>query len=331
MILQIPGRMCALCLLSVTLVCAAPQVRADLPHLDALIQAQNYPAAYTLATELEAEFAGQADFDFLYAIAAIESGHVHQAIFALERLISQFPDNGRIKVELGRAHFLIGDLQTARDLFAEVLATTPPDNVQKKVRAFIQVIDERQLVLQNRLSAWFKLSAGWDSNYNSAPDLSVIQIGGIDFSINENNRQQDTGYTGIEANLSYRQLLSKKLLMNYAAYYQQRQNIGNALDTDTVGIQLSPLIASAWGNWRFPLQLQQLYLDGDDYRQYASLGMEWTPSPSPASQWSHFLQYGAIRYTEQAPRDVNLAIIGSSYQHVTNRGNLYQLALFFND
>lgn len=328
----IAGRLYALSLLVTIIFSGSPAVMAgDLLLIDKLIKEKNYQEAYLQATQLQAEFSGQANFDFLYAIAAIESGHPHHAIFSLERLVHEFPDNGRIKVELARAHFLAGDFKTAESIFSGVLETTPPEKVAQKIKIYLNLIEARSIAHQNKLSASVKVTGGWDSNYNSAPDLSIIQIGGLNFTLNENSRQQDTGYTGFEANLNYQQPVHKKLLLSYGAYYQQRQNVGNELDTQTFGLFIAPLIATSNSQIRFPLQFQQLDLDGSNYRQYGSVGAEWMPSLKNTSQWTHFIQYGLIRYADQPVRDMNLAVIGTSYNVTSKKGNHYQTAIFYND
>ena len=326
------GRVFVLFVIICTIFSASTAVLAgDLMLIDKLIKEKNYQEAFQQASLLEDTHSGQANFDFLYAIAALETGHAHHAIFALERLVHQFPDNGRVKVELARAYFLSGDHKTAESIFADVLATAPPEKVTNKIKVFLRLIEERKQALKSKFSASIKLIGGWDSNYNSAPDLNIIQIGGINFSLNESSQQQGTGYTGLEANLNYQHPIHKKLLLSYGVYYQQRQNIGDELDTQTAGIYLSPDYFLKKGKLRFPMQLQQLDLDKESYRQYGSIGAEWTPSLKKNSKWTHFFQYGLIHYTNQPARDMSLAVIGTSYDVISKKGNYYQTALFYND
>lgn len=326
---SVGGPLSLLPLFMVFLISFQNVLAADLFQIDKLIKENKHAEAYRQASLLQDEYAGQPNFDFLFAIAAIESGHPHQAVFALERLILQFPDNGRVKVELARAHFLSGNINTADELFNEVLASSPPANVEIKIRAFLVLIEQRRLQLLNKLSASIKITAGWDSNYNSAPDLNVVTIGALSFTLNENSRQQDTNYTGIEANLTYQQRINKKTQFTYAGYLQQRENVGNDLDTLTAGIFFSPQRVSSAGLFRLPIQYQQLNLDGENYRNYTSLGLEWLPETKTNSLWTHFLQYGLVRYPDYSIRDMDLSIIGSTYQTINKHGSLYQLALHY--
>ncbi len=328
---NLPKYVCVLCF-SIVITLSTPSLQAaDIHQLQTLIKQKKYPEAYQIASALAATLDGQADFDFLYAMAAIEAGHPDYAIFALERLSYDFPDNGRIKIELARAYFLAGDNKNAKALFQQVLNTSPPANVVQNIHIFLTLIERQDLARKSRLSAAITLTTGWDSNFNSAPDLNVIQIGKLSFNLNENSRQQSTYYTGLDANLNYHQAMNKNFYLDYGAYYQQRNNHGNNLDTITTGIVIAPTILKDNHRYRIPLQYQQLELDKTSYSRYGSLGIEWTPRGKPNSQWTHFLQYGKLNYINQPNRDMTLVILGSAYQYITPKSNLYQAAVFYND
>ena len=55
---------------------------------------------------LEADRAGEPDFDFVLGMAAIDSGRIAEAIFALQRVVDTQPENGPARAELGRALML---------------------------------------------------------------------------------------------------------------------------------------------------------------------------------------------------------------------------------
>ena len=322
----------ALYLLMISLsVSATPVQSTGIEQLRLLVNEQKYSEAYQVADKLADTQSGNTEFDFLYAMAAIKTGHPDYAIFALERLNSEYPDNGRIKIELARAYFLAGDDTNSRMLFEQVLSTSPPNNVVHNIHIFLDLIEQRESAQKSRLSGAIKLTAGWDSNYNSAPDLSVIQIGSLSFNLNDNSRQQSTYYSGVDANLAYHQYVNKTFYLDYGAYVQQRNNNGHDLDTLTTGVVVAPVILGNQSRYRIPVQYQKLNLDNDPYSSYASIGLEWTPLVNLDSQWTHFLQYGRLKYDNQPTRDMKMAILGTAYQFVTQKGNIYQTALFYND
>ena len=82
-------------------------------QLNELIEAERYEEAYALAiSDLEA-WEGDTDFDFLYGIAAIESGNANESVYAFERVANTAPRNvtrQRARLELARAYLLTNNL-----------------------------------------------------------------------------------------------------------------------------------------------------------------------------------------------------------------------------
>ena len=65
--------------------------------------------AYTLLSPREAELAGNAYFDYLLGVAALDSGRIGDAIFSLQRSLAVEPGFSGARMELARAHFEAGD------------------------------------------------------------------------------------------------------------------------------------------------------------------------------------------------------------------------------
>src|SRR5687768_6269331 len=78
------------------------------------MQAGNAKAAYALLEPEETARAGDKDFDFLFALAALDVGQNTRAIFALERVLAADPNNARARAELGRAYLAVGEASAAR-------------------------------------------------------------------------------------------------------------------------------------------------------------------------------------------------------------------------
>ncbi len=77
--------------------------------------------AFKLLAPLEFELAGNTDYDYLFGIAALESGKPVKASLALERVLTIKPDFAGARVDLGRAYFAIGNYLKARQEFNIVL------------------------------------------------------------------------------------------------------------------------------------------------------------------------------------------------------------------
>ena len=86
---------------------AASAADADddpLARAQALIEAGKPAEAYALLEPLEASYAGEPAFDYLYGVAALDSGQALRAVFALERVVDTKPDHGPAL----RAHQIVG-------------------------------------------------------------------------------------------------------------------------------------------------------------------------------------------------------------------------------
>ena len=106
---------------------------ARLEALDVLMKRNQFPQAFELADRLVEEFEGDPDFDFKYGMAAIETQHYDQALFAFERLVIGFPDQPRYRLELARTHFYLRNLIRAEIEFHKVLKQKPPEPVVQNV------------------------------------------------------------------------------------------------------------------------------------------------------------------------------------------------------
>ena len=112
-----------------------------------MITAGQYAQALELGDANLEDWEGDAEFDFLYGLAALEAGSPNEAVFALERVAATSTDGilrERARLELARAYFVTNNLTAAENLFNLVLANNPPLNVQQNVAAFLILIEARR-------------------------------------------------------------------------------------------------------------------------------------------------------------------------------------------
>src|SRR5207244_648186 len=77
--------------------------------------AQKQPKqAYALLLPQEAARAGDPEFDYLLGLAALDSGELERAVFALERVLAVQPDNHLARAEIARAYLEMGARDAAR-------------------------------------------------------------------------------------------------------------------------------------------------------------------------------------------------------------------------
>lgn len=276
-------------------------------NLDLMVVQGRYAEAYEFSTQNMAQFEGEPEFDFLFGLAAIETGRPQEAVFAFERIVFVYPDQARVKLELARALYLTNNLTASRQMFEEVLATNPEDNVRNNVNAFISLIDQREENIAGSFNWYVSSGIGSDSNINSATELGVISTPVGDVELSSNGQSIDDNYFDLGTGANYNKPLSKTSAVNFAATYNNHNN----LDTDAFDIGV--LAADAGyshlvNNLRlsYGVRAQRVDLDGKNFQNSGSLitGVQ----RSPGNGWTQSLTgaYTAVRYDEGISANASL-------------------------
>jgi hypothetical protein len=78
-------------LLAGTLVSLSPYTLAAMDEavsgLNELVAQNRYEEAYVMSRGMLDQYEGDAEFDFLYGLAALESNRISEAVFAFERIL----------------------------------------------------------------------------------------------------------------------------------------------------------------------------------------------------------------------------------------------------
>lgn len=145
----------------------AADVQAVLGEAQDRLVAREPERTWELLAPLELEAAGSPSFDYIYGVAALDTGRLDAAIVALERVLAREPDFAGARMELARARFEAGDHAAAREQFSYLLTQAPPPGTRAVIERYLEVIDlgapER-----SRFAPYAELGAGWDSNANAS-------------------------------------------------------------------------------------------------------------------------------------------------------------------
>ncbi len=134
-------------------------------------------AAFKLLLPEVATRAGNPDFDYALGMAAADSGHLGEAIIALQRVIAVQPDNAQARAELARSYALSGDVDTAKREFESVSADPAvPDPVRNRFNRLIKDYDKQIKGGGNAVTGFFEAESGYDSNINTATDATSITL-----------------------------------------------------------------------------------------------------------------------------------------------------------
>ena len=261
-----------------------PVALAQLPppsaQLDDLVTAGQYQQAYDIASANLEEWEGDTQFDFLYAIAAIEAGFPNEAIFALDRVIQTAEDatlRQRARLELARAHLLTNNLVASESLFNQVLLTNPPQNVRDNIDAFLSLIESRR---QNQ-RATFSLSIapiiGRDDNINSATSNGLIDtplIGEIE--LNPDGLKTEDSFTDLTLGMAYRKPITRDQSLDFSVTLNRHDNQStNQFDMDYFLGDISYNHGNQVNRFRHSLQAQKVRLDRESFQSTVRLNNAW--------------------------------------------------------
>jgi hypothetical protein len=159
--------------------------RAILTEALGMVRAGQAEAAYQRLRNEEARQGGDPEFDYVFGLAALESGRPAEAVRILSRLNRRRPDLLPPRAELGRAYLTLGDLPAARDTFSGIAGDPRlPRQVRDTLGRYIQDIDRildsrRRGTLQpgqTRVGGFGEVRVGYDSNVNAATNEREILI-----------------------------------------------------------------------------------------------------------------------------------------------------------
>lgn len=299
----------------------------EIDDIQSYIEQKNFVKAYQLADKIKLQFEGDTAFDYYYAIAALETGHADKAVFALERVIANNPENQEARLELARAYYLKGEFSKSKFLFNLMLETSPPENVQNNIKLFLVKIDDFLDTSSFQTSAYAETAIGWDSNISSASDETTIALGNL--ILNLNSKKNDATYASLKAGGNYIKRDNKFDSYFIGGQMESRDNLSEDLDTSEVSLRGGYLYINNKTRISVPLSYQKINLDGDDYRNLISLSGEWSVFENEKEYSTYIVQYGMTEYVKQSSLDLQFLNFGYSNNFLNNdKDNLISLSLF---
>ena len=295
---------------------------AALQRASQLIEAKQHAAAFALLDPLESDRAGDPDFDFLLGLAAIDSGNLTRAVFALERVLAARPDDPRVRAEIARAYFLMGEGENAKREFAAVKASKPPADVAATIDRFLDTLDIRgNRPPSDREGFTGSLEAGYghDSNANGATSTGSFAIPlfpGAIFNLGAGATSRSDTFLTLSGGVNGRKFLSPSVTLFGSANIDQRIN-GTVDTSDTGSLSGSVGVTIERNEDEFTLAAQGQTFDVDHNRFRNSLGgiAQWRRNFSPFDQLTVYGQRTRMSYPAQRTRDADRTAVGAALAH----------------
>ena len=290
------------------------------------MQANNAKAAYALLEPEESARAGDKDFDFLFALSALDVGQNTRAIFALERVLTVDPNNARARAELGRAYLAVGETQAAKAELNTVRQSEIPPEVAKSIDSILDAVDRIDAETKTTVRGYVEGTLGYDTNVNASTSQGTVAIpafGGLPITLDPRSRAQEDWFASIGGGVNFRTPLNGEWALLGGASGSQRMNF-KVDDLDQLNTDLNLGVLSNQGKNVYSLtaQASTLRLDGDRYRDVYGATGQWQYNIDARNQVSAYLQYSDLAYIGQSIRDADRWVLGAGYAHALRDGSL---------
>lgn len=303
---------------------AVAQSDTALDQARKLLSSGDARAAYALLEPLEATRAGQADYDYLLGIAALDAGRISRAIFALERVLAIQPDNALARAEIGRAYLAAGEVDTARAELTSVRSGPIPSAAAPAVDRLLGAISQLQSQQSTQWRAYLDAGLGYDTNVNNATgdsQVAVPALGGLVFNIDATSRRAQDSFALFGGGANVRVPLAPDLA--FAGNIVAAQSFNNAQDrfdagtldgtaglSKTVGASIFSGVLQASANW----------IGGNRFREAAGALGQWQYNLGTRAQTTVFAQATRLAYPGNSIRDANRWIVGTGYARELEAG-----------
>jgi tetratricopeptide (TPR) repeat protein len=177
----------------------------DLDSAQSLITQGRAAEAFSLLEPYEFVHAGDPQFDYLLGLAALESGEPAKATIILERVLAVDPNFLGARLDLARAHFVLGNRADAKVEFESLLAQNPPPAARATIARYLAAIDESEKSTRKSFVAYIEAGAGHDTNVNNATSQSTLVVPalvGAVFTLDPRNVKKGDNYASWTAGTS---------------------------------------------------------------------------------------------------------------------------------
>lgn len=303
--------------------CAAVEDDNPIIRAQTLVDAGKASEAFTLLRPFQPQLEGEPAFDYVFGLAALDSGYAVEAIFALERVVDTVPNHGPARAELARAYLALGEMDDAKAEFEKVkeIGDLPPEAKQTIDRYLtgIELFHDRTRFV---VRPWMQIGFGYDTNVNGATDeksLVVPIAPGLPFALAGTANSSITNL-GLGVSVSKPIDSDRGLSAFGSAQLGARMALKEPDFTSRSGAgRVGLILEKTKHKFSLAADASMVRLDGGGLargdRQTAGISAEWQHTPTDVDQVSAFFQASAVRHPEQSIRDVNRGIVGLNYGH----------------
>lgn len=270
-----------------------------------LIDGRRAEEAWQLLAPLEKQHAGDAQFDYLLGVAALDSGRRNRATFIFERAVTVEPTRLAVRLAMARAYFELGDFERAEREFSFILRGGPSAEQRRISETYLAAMRGSPRAERRGFTGYAESSAGRDTNVSAATAQGAMFVPGLGVQFVPDRRfgRQPDEFGTLGAGLEYGDALSSSLGYVAAVDLRQRWH-ADARHFDSRAVDLDGALNQRLGEHsglQYSAHVNYYELDNTRYRETFSAGAQWYRSLSSQSRLSLSGQGHRIRYrTESA-------------------------------
>jgi tetratricopeptide (TPR) repeat protein len=296
---------------------------ADLPAAKALLESGKPAEAYTALAPFEFEMAGNQDYDYLLAVAALDSGQPEKAILIFDRVLSVNPNFAGARLDLARSYFELKSDAAAREQFEIVQAENPPEPAKSTIAKYLTAIDARTASQTSNFKAYAEFVVGYDSNVNASTSDANVFVPALNatLTLSSSNLETSSEYFSAATGGEYTHVIGPKIKLLVGADVKKRYNPeASAFHTGSIDLHAGVRYGEEDNNVTVSAQRGRFYLGGDPNRDSYGANAQWAYTIHPQLQVSLF---GAVTLSRYVPtgiqaNDSNLTVAGISWLYAVD-------------
>jgi tetratricopeptide (TPR) repeat protein len=319
-------------------VCTAFAADETLVSAKQYLDRGNPQAAYNLLAPLQADRAGDAEYDFLLGAAALELGKNTEAVFALERVLAVRPDAVPARALIARAYFNLKEIETAKREFENVKRQEVPSEVALTIDRFLDAIGRIEESQRTTIRGHVEVAFGYDANVNGATadaQVAVPFFGGTIFTLGQASQEQDDWFFSFGGGVNLRVPINPRWSAFGGAAFQSRNNFHED-NFSTYYYDLNAGISYKHMRNTISLagQINHFYVDNPQlyrsaYREALGGTLQWQHDFNSRNQMSAFVQFTELRYPDQSLRNADRQVAGVGYARAfVPRGPIVYLGVY---
>lgn len=264
------------CLLIIRPVMAQNFVNSsDFELLKGYVKKQDFVRGWKVAQLNANEYLGDADFDFLYGITALEENHTELAVFAFERVVANKPTWLDAKYYLAKSYFRMKNYQAVLQLCDTLISQPNSSNALVSASTLLKKSTQKKLAKQSLFyQQQVNLGTGYDSNINAGVDEDNIYLPflGANVLLDETSKENSDNYLSLNYLLSGSKSLTQKSKLLFSAqaninqFFKETDYNRVTLDGSLSYLQQFKSFDASLG-----VNIKPLWFAGEYYRTQASI------------------------------------------------------------